>query len=419
MGFEEKIVGPINTRCCCCECNKKFCLIWKIITIIFSIFKYLVLALYCFYFSNQNRNYYEEIVNNWNSYPITEIDIYDGDDFKSNNIGSLNGVDKNYYIHSLYGKNLKFYYDKDYKYNITSNYYDDLFKYNYEPRYVVFVSLSEGDGCWPFHRHQINLGENKCLRYSMGLEGFYVQSKFAGRENRCENKINKYKNDICSSLDNCNQGKKLLNKKDCVIDDIHDYYRKIGRINITRFIIDNDINLKNEIYDKDDEIFFLMRGYIELNKSDECVKNLESSEKYVGVYKEKKTLDIVILVYSIVMLICEIFMHCYIISYNSGNSSKCLDQTAGIIMSFYLITIISFSIILIIAFNNVRLIFRDFDECIIPNLKKNFKFTKTNKLIMKLYPIVLNIIILTEIIDKFATFFKLCCFDCCCCKNTG
>ena len=51
------------------------------------------------------------------------------------------------------------------------------------------------------------------LIYEKGFQGFYVQSRFAGTKNLCENQISNYKNDICSFLDNCYTGNKLLDKK--------------------------------------------------------------------------------------------------------------------------------------------------------------------------------------------------------------
>ena len=54
-------------------------------------------------------------------------------------------------------------------------------------------------------------------------------------------------------------------------------YEKIGELYLDDFIEENDIDLKNEQYDNDTKVNFLMRGYIDLNKSDPCVKNLEKT----------------------------------------------------------------------------------------------------------------------------------------------
>ena len=91
---------------------------------------------------------------------------------------------------------------------------------------------------------------------------------------KCENKAKKHKKDIRSSLDNCNNGKQSLNKNECVADYL---YEKIGELYLDDFIEENDIDLKNEQYDNDTKVNFLMRGYIDLNKSDPCVKNLEKT----------------------------------------------------------------------------------------------------------------------------------------------
>ena len=240
----------------------------------FFLFKYFFLCSYLIYFSNKNRNYYDEIIDNWSSPPIKNIERLAGGDIKYYNIGILNGVKKNYYIHSLYGVQLKFVYAYDYDFDLAVDNHGFSF-YGNNKKYVVSLAIiDENNLKGKYYDEIIHLKENKYLVYNLGTYGFYVQSKFTATESKCENKVKKYKKDICSSLDNCNNGKQLLNKNECVADYL---YEKIGELNLDDFIEENDIDLKNEQYDNDTKVNFLMRGYIDLNKSDPCVKNLEKT----------------------------------------------------------------------------------------------------------------------------------------------
>ena len=413
----EKYKESIDTRCCCCTCNLKFCIVWKIILFIFLLFKFFILGFYIFYFRNKNSNYYDEIIDNWSSHPIKKIERHQSTNFKSNNIGILNGVKKNYYIHSLYGVNLRFIYDNKYDYG---SYFDDHsghYLYYNEELYVVSLSIiDEKNINDKYYDVKIPLNEKKYLVYNLGRIGFYVQSKFEATESKCENKIKQYKKDICSSLDNCNNGKKLLNKNKCLSDNIDDFYKKIGELDLDDFIEENDINLKNEQYVNNTKVNFLMRGYIKLNESDPCIKNLTKFYNYINVKSEKKALDIVIYIYTIVIFILTIIVEIGVIKSKEGDLSDDAEKVVGFCLAFYFVLLVGFSINTIISFNNVDLIYRDFDECIIPNLKKDFKFSKFKKFVMKKYPIVLSIIALQEIVDKFSAFFRLCGVACRSCR---
>lgn len=408
----EKIKENIDYSFCCCNCNKKFCYVWFIISLIISAFKYFILYFYIFYFTRINNNYYEEIINNWSSYPITNIEIYEGDDFSSNNIGIINGAKKNYFIHSLNGVNLKFEYDKDFIYNITVDLVDQL---RYYDSYITYLTLiNDNDFGYLNYGKNIPLGGGKYLHYSRGSSSCYVQSKFTATESLCENKVKKYRNDICSSLDNCNNGKSLLNKEKCLRDNTDDYYTKIGTFNLRNFMKDNYIDLKNEKYNNDTNINFFMRGYMELNKSDECIKNLTDTKLYINVKKNKKLYDILIFGLSTIMLIFQMILICNKEKLKE-DYSDCKTKTLEIIFFLYFMVIIAVSVIFIIAFVNVDLIYLDFDKCIIPNLNKDFKFSKIKRFLIKFYPLVVLAIVLLEIIDNFTSCCKLFCKTYCCC----
>ena len=94
---------------------------------------------------------------------------------------------------------------------------------------------------------------------------------------------------------------------------------------------------------------------------------------------------------------------------NAGNYSDCIEKALKVCLSLYLIVIIGLPANIIAQFLEVDLIYRDFDKCIIPNLKKDYKFSKFKEFIMEAHPIVMSIIILLEIIDIFTTFCKICC----------
>ena len=174
----DKLKENIDTRFCCCNCNKKFCIAWKILKVIFFLFKYFFLCSYLIYFSNKNSNYYDEIIDNWSSLPIKNIERLAGRDIEYNNIGLLNSVKKNYYIHSLYGVQLKFVYAYDYDFDLAVDNHGHSF-YGNNKKYVVSLAIiDENNLKGKYYDEKIYLKENKYLVYNLGTYGFYVQSKF-------------------------------------------------------------------------------------------------------------------------------------------------------------------------------------------------------------------------------------------------
>ena len=150
-----------------------------------------------------------------------------------------------------------------------------------------------------------------------------------------------------------------------------------------------------------------MRGYIDLNKSDPCVKNLEKTFFYIDFKNEEKALYIITFAYTIIAFILTIIVEVLVYKSIKGDLSDDGEKCVGFSLVSYFVILICYSIMYIISSPNIALIYRDFDECIIPNIKKEYNFSKFKKFLLKVYPTIHLIICIEEIVDKFSDFLRI------------